>query len=523
MTQLINGLLFLPAVTAIGVLVLPRRAGRLLALTGSLITAFLALVIAAQFDPGAAAVSIKTAWLPALGASYEVAVDGLNLPLIVLTALLTPMVILGTWSRIPESGKGSAQQQIVPALLLIMETGALGTFLSQDLLLFYIFWELILVPAYLLLGMYGAADRAKATLQFFLYTFGGSLLMLLGIAWLIYQHKVLAGFPSASFTDLQKLALPFDAGAAWGGLLTVQGLLFLAFAAAFFIKAPLVPFHGWMALTYTQAPTAVTIYLAAILSKMGTYGILKLMIPLFPQAMQAYAPVLMWLAAIGVIYGAMLALAQKNLKAAIAYSSLSHVSYILLGLFSLQQAGMQGALLQMVNHGIVIAGLFFLAAWLEQRRGSQLLVDFGGWAQATPFLASFLLLFVLSSVALPGTNGFVGEFMVLIASFRTQAWATGIAAGGMVLGALYMLNVYQKLMFGKASGGAAPAAPRDLCFTEVFILGVLGAFVVGIGVAPQPYLARSTLAVEALKKRLVDPEQVAEPVSQVSSTQLISP
>lgn len=518
MTQLINGLIFIPALSAIAVLLFPERAGRWLALGGSLAAALCALLLAFAFDPSSSALSVQAPWLPQLGAYYAVALDGLNLPLVLLTALLTPLILIGSWTN---KGQGR-QQQTIPAMILLIETGALGTFLSQDLLLFYVFWELILVPSYLLVGMYGGQERGRATLQFFLYTFGGSLLMLLGIAWLIYQHQVLTGAPSALIADLLRLELPFAPGGWAGGLLSVQGLLFLAFGAAFFIKAPLFPFHGWMSLTYSQAPMAVTIYLAAILSKMGTYGILKWMLPLLPQAMQAYAPVLMWLAAIGVIYGALLALAQKNLKTAIAYSSLSHVSYILLGLFSLQGAGMSGALLQMVNHGIVIAGLFFIAHWLEQRRGSQQLADYGGWAQATPFLASFLLIFVLSSVALPGTNGFVGEFMVLIASFRSHPLPTSLAAGGMVIGALYMLNIYQKLMFGPvqtAGGGAG----RDLGFAEAMVVLVLAGFVVGIGVAPQPFLARSMPAIESIKKRLLQPEPSLLPDSQLSSTSMPSP
>ncbi len=517
---LLNGLLFLPALGAILVLLLPaqlRSWGRPLALVFSLGAAVCALVIAQVFDPLVvpSALSIKATWLPQLGASFALAVDGLNLPLLLLTAWLTPLVLIGTWS-VRSAQNESGQFKVIPALVLLMETGALGTFLSQDLLLFYVFWELILVPAYLLVGMYGGAQRAKATLQFFLYTFAGSLLMLLGIVWLIFQQQQATGVADASIASITSLSLPF--GGPLGGLLSVQGLLFLVFGAAFFIKAPLVPLHGWMAATYTQAPIAVTIYLAAILSKMGTYGILKLMLPLFPQAMHAYGPVLMWMAAAGVIYGALLALAQKNIKAAIAYSSLSHVSYILLGLFSLQGAGISGSLLQMVNHGIVIAGLFFLAHCLEERRGSQLLTDFGGWARATPLLASFLMLFVLSSVALPGTNGFVGEFMVLIASFRVNALATAVAAAGMVFGALYMLNVYQRVMFGASKVGAA-IEQKDLGFAEVLVVTVLGGFVVGIGIAPQPFLSRSVAAVETLKQRIAAPVATSDVQPQVSSTQ----
>ncbi len=504
MNHLINWIIFFPAIAACVILIVPRSlAGwsRPVALLSSSLVAVLALVAWSRFGTAASAgLSQQTPWLPLMGASYSVALDGLNLPLVLLTTILTPLIILGTWTMIDGS---SARQKTMSAMVLLMETGALGTFLSQDLLLFYVFWEIILVPAYLLVGMYGGEGRARATLQFFLYTFAGSLLMLLGIAWLIYQQQLNGGAPSAAMADLAKLSLPFDRSAG-GGLFSTQGLLFLAFGAAFFVKSPLVPLHGWLPSTYTQAPPIVTIYLAAILSKMGTYGIMKIMLPLFPDAMQAFSSVLMWMAAIGIVYGALLALAQTNLKTAIAYSSLSHVSYILLGLFSMQGPGISGALMQMANHGIIIAGLFLIAAWLEQRRGSQELQAFGGWARTAPVLAVFFMIFSLSSVALPGTNGFVGEFMVLMASFRTHVWPTVLATTGMVLGAMYMLNIYQKTMFGvdkKRGHEDAKASRLDLGFSEGLVATVLATFIVGLGLWPQTLLQSSSLAVEGVVKR----------------------
>ena len=508
MSQILSWIVLLPALAGFAILLLPKdweRQSRPIAVIVSSIVALLALWLSQNFDPNvvdALQYHIKLSWVPSLGAHYELGLDGINLPLVLLTALLTPVAFIGTWQL-----TGGAQQKHLAALVLIMETGALGTFLAQDLFLFYVFWEVILVPAYLLIGMYGGKDRLKATLQFFLYTFAGSLLMLLAIIWLVYSQAQITGVASASISDLLALSIPFDSGLGWHGTLSAQGLLFLAFGAAFFIKAPLVPFHAWLPSTYREAPTLVSIYLAAILSKMGTYGIIKIMLPLLPDAARAYSHVLMGFAAFGIVYGALLAIAQKNFKTAIAYSSLSHVSYILLGLFSLQADGLGGALLQMVNHGIAIAGLFMIVGYLEARRGSTELADFGGWGKSVPVLATCFMLLTLSTVALPGSGGFVGEFAILIASFRVSPIATTIAASGMVLGALYMLNVYQKTMFGRSTTVESQGS-KDLDAREIFAMVALGIFIIGIGVVPQRVLAPSRHAVEESAKRFGNADEL---------------
>ncbi|RZA23590.1 MAG: NADH-quinone oxidoreductase subunit M [Proteobacteria bacterium] len=510
MSQILSWIVLLPAVVGIGILCLPKsweEKSREIAVFTSLIVAALAIWASQHFDAKAAEAlqfHVKYEWIPMLGIHYELGLDGMNLPLVVMTAVLTPLAFIGTWTQTQAS---ATMQKRMAALVLFMETGALGTFLAQDLFLFYIFWEVILVPAYLLVGMYGDKDRFKATLQFFLYTFFGSILMLVGIAWLVHTQAQVTGQPSASFSALLNLKLPFDPAASFGGLATTQGVLFAAFAAAFFIKSPLVPFHGWLVATYRQAPTLVSIYLAAILSKMGTYGILKILIPLFPEAAHAFSPFLMSLAAFGIIYGALLAIVQKDFKTVVAYSSLSHVSYILLGLFSLKAEGMGGALLQMVNHGVAIAGLFLITGFLEKRRGSLLLKDFGGWAPQTPILATGFMVIVLSTVALPGSGGFVGEFAILVASFRVNGYITAFAATGMVLGAVYMLNIYQKTMFGKFVDSEAEKV-SDLNAREIAVLTVLGLCIVGIGTAPQPFLAPSRTVIEESAKRISPEEEL---------------
>ncbi len=510
MSQILSWIVLLPAVTGLLILLLPKsweQRSRQLALLGSVVVAGLTIWVSQHFDAKSLdpfQFHLKHEWLPMLGISYELGVDGMNLPLIMLTVLLTPLAFIGTWSQTSGS---AAMQKRMSALVLIMETGALGTFLAQDLFLFYIFWEVILIPAYLLIGMYGGPDRMKATLQFFLYTFAGSILMLIGIAWLVHMQAQVTGHASASIQALMNLHVPFNAKDGPLGLFSSQGMLFAAFAAAFFIKAPLVPFHAWLATTYRQAPTLVSVYLAAILSKMGTYGILKILIPMFPAAAHSFSLVLMSLAAFGIVYGALLAIVQKDFKTAIAYSSLSHVSYILLGIFSLKAEGMGGALLQMVNHGVAIAGLLLIAGFLEKRRHSMNLKDFGGWAIQTPVLATGFMFVVLSTVALPGSGGFVGEFAILVASFRVNGYVTAVAATGMVLGAVYMLNLYQKTMFGPIVDDYVKKV-ADLDFREIFVLVVLGIFIVGIGMAPQPFLAPSRSAIEESAKRLSPDEEL---------------
>lgn len=508
MNEILVFLTLLPALTALLILALPQgfaAKSRQIALIGSTIVAALAIYVSQEFDPRSIEVyqfGFKINWLPVLGVHFELGLDGLNLPLVVMAAVLTPLIFVGTWTQ---TGKTVSMQRHIAAMVLLMETGAIGSFLSQDLFLFYVFWELILFPAYILIGMYGSGNRMKATMQFFLYTFAGSLLMLVAIAWLIYQQAQVTGVPSASLSDLMKLPLAFDPNMGWRGILSPQGLLFAAFAAAFFIKSPLVPFHAWLPSTYTQAPTIVSIYLAAILSKMGTYGIIKFLLPLFPDAVRSLQDVLMWLSAIGIVYGAMLAIAQKNFKTAIAYSSLSHVSYILLGLFSLRAAGISGALLQMVNHGVGIAGLFLIVGFLEKRRGTLDLKAFGGWAPQVPVLATAFMVLVLATVALPGSGGFVGEFAILVASFRVDGLVTCLAATGMVLGAVYMLNLYQSTMFGP--GDEEVKKVSDLDYRELLVMLVIGFFIVGIGLTPQPFVAPSRAAVEATSKRVAPPEK----------------
>lgn len=512
MSQILSWIVLLPALTGLLILLLPKSLeakSRQIAVFCSLVVALLALWAAQAFDPNAVdplQFHIKAEWIPMLGIHYDLAMDGMNLPLVLLTALLTPLAFIGTWNQIAGD---STMQKRMSALVLMMETGALGTFLAQDLFLFYIFWEVILVPAYLLIGMYGGVDRMKTTLQFFLYTFAGSILMLVGIAWMVHMQLQTTGHASASIQALMNLKVPFASSQGPGGLFSTQGLLFAAFAAAFFIKAPLVPFHAWLPSTYRQAPTLVSIYLAAILSKMGTYGILKILIPMFPEAAHSFQPVLMSLAAFGIVYGALLAIVQKNFKTAVAYSSLSHVSYILLGMFSLKAEGMGGALLQMVNHGIAIAGLFMISGFLEKRRGSLELKDFGGWAPQTPVLATGFMVIVLSTVALPGSGGFVGEFAILVASFRVNGTITAVAATGMVLGAVYMLNLYQKTMFGPYVDDYVKKV-ADLDFREIFVLVVLGIFIVGIGMAPQPFLTPSRTAIEESAKRVSPDDELPQ-------------
>lgn len=496
MTHLLTWILFLPLVGALLLTFLPRSLGFLARPLGVLLSCLpLCLGISAlkNFDSDLSSLQMveRYPWMIKFGIQYDIGLDGWNLPLVLLTLLITPVALLGTWHI--SSSHNYSKQKLIASLVLAMETGALGTFLSQDLLLFYVFWEVVLIPAYILIGMYGTEDRRRTTLQFFLYTFAGSLALFFGILWLLWQQKVQAGFPSAAISDLMKLQLNFDANCCFG-LFSSQGLLFLLIGAGFFVKAPLLFFHGWLFNTYKNAPTVVSVYLAAILSKMGVYGVGKILLPLFPHAAVAFSETLMWLAAIGVIYGAMMALVQNNFKSVIAFSSLSHISSILLGLFSLNALATNGALFQMVQHGIIIAGLFIVAGILEKRHGSSDFEKLGGLAKTSPLLTISLFILTLGSIGLPGSSGFVGEFTILAGSFQKAIGPGMLATTGVILSAAYMLYAFQKTMLGSRQA-IYKSSEKDLSFPEGAVFAVLIGAVIVLGILPQMelYLSESTI------------------------------
>lgn len=433
-------------------------------------TFIVSLVVLNQFNLGIS-MREQTSWIPAVDIQYIMDVDGLSILMILLTTFISMLAIAGSWSAVEENVK---QYNI---FMLLLETGMLGVFLAQDLFLFYIFWEFTLVPMYFLIGIWGGKDRVYASIKFFLYTMAGSLLMLLAILYM--------GLTNDTFS-IQQLVQDRAAFA------HAQHWLFIGFAIAFAIKVPLFPFHSWLPDAHTQAPTAGSVILAGVLLKMGTYGFIRFNLPLFPQASADYAPTIAVLSIIGIIYGAMVSFAQKDVKKLVAYSSISHLGFVMLGIFSLNEVGIQGAILQGVNHGLSTGALFFLVGILYEQRHSRAMSDFGGVWKAMPLFSVLSLIVVLSSMGLPGLNGFVGEFTILLGSMGADvlgahAWVyTAFATTGVILAAVYLLWMFQRVFLGPLDKPEIMAL-RDINARELAIMLAFLLFIVWIGVAPAGY------------------------------------
>src|SRR5208282_1847853 len=434
-----------------------------LALAGWLFVRFDGAVPGLQFET-------RVPWIQAWGVQYRIGLDGFNVLLVTLTAFLGPLVVAGAFSAIRRDVK------LFYAMLLLIQFAMLGALLAQDLFLFYVFWEAMLIPMFLIIGIWGGERRIYATLKFVLYTAFGSILMLAAIIYLVYSLPRAGGPPSFAFEDLYRSTLPQS----------TQNWLFAAFALSFAIKVPIVPLHTWLPDAHVEAPTAGSVILAGVLLKMGTYGFMKLGIPMFPAAARYFTPVIMTLAVISILYGACLALVQTDIKKIIAYSSISHLGYVMLGLASVSVLGIQGAIIQMVSHGLVAGGLFLMIGMVYERCHTRELPEYGGLARLLPVYSVFFMILTLAAVGLPTTSGFTGEFMVLMGAFDT-AWPqfqqghaaplvlSASAVLGVVLGAWYMLWFAQRFLFG------APRAPHqplaDLGRREQWILAAIVAAV----------------------------------------------
>ncbi len=459
-----------------------KEAIRWMALVVSLITFGFSIWVLAQFDSNNPdlQLTIDLPWIQIAGwnISYHMGVDGLSILLLLLTTFLTPISILSTWTAVEERVKEFM------IFFLLLEVGMVGVFLAQDLFLFYIFWEFTLVPMYFLIGIWGGPRRIYAAVKFFLYTMAGSILMLLAILWLgIYQGTF-------SVPELiAKGGIPAD----------IQFWLFLAFAAAFAIKVPMWPLHSWLPDAHVEAPTAGSVILAGILLKLGTYGFLRFNLSMFPRASLQLAPWMALLAVIGIIYGAMVSYWQKDVKKLVAYSSVSHLGFVMLGLFAINPQGIQGGILQMVNHGLSTGALFLIVGMIYERRHTRDMDAFGGLWRVMPVYATLTLIVTLSSMGLPGLNGFVGEFTILLGAFGSSAlrspWFAGVAAAGVILAAVYMLFMFQKLFLGPVDKEENRTL-LDLNWREIATLAPLLVFIFWIGVYPAPFFNLMAPAVD---------------------------
>ncbi|MFZ5449881.1 MAG: NADH-quinone oxidoreductase subunit M [Thermodesulfobacteriota bacterium] len=478
-------LIFLPLV-GIGVLVILDRKRhkelKVAALIISVAEFLVSLPLWFNFNSKTAAMQFveRYEWLPTYGISYYVGVDGFSLLLIMLTTFLTPLCVLATWEDIQHRVK-----EFMVCLLALM-SGMIGVFVSLDLFLFYVFWEVMLIPMYLLIGVWGnPARRVYAAIKFFLFTMFGSLLMLVAILVLYFHYGKTTGTYTFDLLKMYGLSIPFN----------MQFWMFLAFGLAFAIKVPMFPFHTWLPDAHTEAPTVGSVILAAVLLKMGTYGFLRFNMPLFPQAAHYFVPLFSILAIIGIVYGALVSMMQNDLKRLVAFSSVSHLGFVMLGLFTFTMPGVQGGIIQMINHGLSTGALFFIVGMIYERRHTRMISDFGGICTPMPVYATIFMIVSLSSIGLPGLNGFIGEFLILLGTFKTNMVYATIAATGVIFAACYMLWMFQRVVFGKVENPKNQEL-KDLSWREIAIFAPLILFIVWIGVYPDTFLDKTKATTE---------------------------
>jgi NADH-quinone oxidoreductase subunit M len=464
------------------------REVRILALAFFLAEALLSLGLWWSFDPAIASwqAAVDLSWIPAWGVRFSVGIDGISLTLVLLTTLMMPLAVLGSWTSI------RTKPHAYYALLLLLTIGMLGVFVSLDLVLFYVMWEIMLVPMYLVIGVWGGERRLYAAIKFFIYTMIGSLLMLVAILYIGNEALRINGVPTFSYDFILHNVRMDPTTTLW---------LFGAFALAFAVKVPMFPFHTWLPDAHVEAPTAGSMILASIMLKMGTFGFLRFALPLFPSAAMnpAVRSFIIALAVIGIVYGALVALVQPDFKKLVAYSSVSHLGFVMLGIFALTTESMQGALMVNINHGISTGALFLLIGMIYERRHTRMIEDYGGIAKVVPIFATILTIVSLSSIGVPGTNGFIGEFLVLIGSFRTQPMATVIAATSVIFAAAYLLWALQRIIYNPLTKPENEGI-KDLNWREIGLLVPLLVAIVWLGVYPKPLLDKT----EPAARRLVE-------------------
>jgi NADH-quinone oxidoreductase subunit M len=522
---LLGWITLLPLFGAALVMLVPREEEAIhrgLGLFTTIVTFLVSLLILGQFDASQAGFQLEVdkVWVEPLGIHFHLGIDGISLWLVLLTTFLVPLTLLS-----PQAiGIRNIRVREFTVAMLVLETGMLGAFVALDLFVFYVFWELMLIPMYFIIGIWGGERRLYAAIKFVIYTLVGSLLMLAAILFLYVQFKAASGHFSFNYVELSHLTLPYGP----------QVLCFGAFALAFAIKVPIFPLHTWLPDAHVEAPTGGSVILAGVLLKFGTYGFLRFALPMFPLAAHDYAPLLAVLATIGIIYGALMAYVQEDAKKLVAYSSVSHLGFVVLGIMTVTVTGVQGAVYQMLAHGISTGGLFLGVGLLYDRRHTRKLGDFGGLWQKTPVFAACFLVIVLASVGLPGLCGFVGEFLILLGTFTADRdWTTpamhqflwpkvfgAIASSAVILAAMYLLTMYQKIFFGPLDKPEnRDPHVRDLHGRETWVFGIVVVAALVMGIWPQPILDRSEKSVQAFvsnyRARLVEAQQAPDAPSHV--------
>ena len=505
----ISLLLLLPLIGALVLLLVPRQQRQTLltlALLASIAAFVWSLRLFQAFDPGAGEMQFveRIPWMPAFGIGYIVGIDGISLFLVLLTTFLMPLAIVASWT---------VQDRIKEYLffMLVLETGMLGAFVALDLFLFYVFWEVMLVPMYFLIGVWGGTRRIYAALKFVVYTMAGSLPMLVAIIYLASRYAHVNQVMTFDLLQLYNLRLPVNE----------QIWLFLAFGLSFAIKVPLFPFHTWLPDAHVEAPTAGSVILAGVLLKMGTYGFLRFAMPLFPDAALVLTPVIIALAVIGIIYGASVAMMQPDLKKLVAYSSVSHLGFVMLGLFALNIQGIQGGIYQMVSHGLSTGALFLLVGMLYDRRHTRMIADFGGLWHQLPVFSVLFLIVTFASIGLPGLNGFIGEFLILLGAFSVKPGWTAAAASGVILGAIYMLWMFRRVFFGPMTHPENQKL-SDLNRRELLILAPVIALIIIMGIYPQPFLSRMKPSVDVTLQRILGSQTAPVATNHATSGEISS-